>query len=124
VTGDPPFPRARVDVAQFRRVIAYLVGYLVHNSPSDPAKVTISIARAAYADGPETIRVLIASRTANVSADTLHHLFDPVRMVVQENLIHVGPAVSQRIVEALGGRLRLRQTRTEIAFVVTLPLEP
>ena len=44
-------------------------------------------------------------------------------MVVQESLIHVGPAVSQRIVEALGGRLRLRQSRAEIAFLVTLPLE-
>jgi PAS domain S-box-containing protein len=124
VTGEPSSPRARVDVAQFRRALAYLVGYLVHNSPGDPAKVSISVARTTESDGQDTARVMVASRTANVPADALHHLFDPVRMVLQENLIHVGPAVSQRIVEALGGRLRLRQSRAEIAFLVTLPLEP
>jgi hypothetical protein len=43
-------------------------------------------------------------------------------MVLRENLIHVGPAVSQRIVEALGGRLRLRQSRAELAFLVSLPV--
>jgi nitrogen-specific signal transduction histidine kinase len=123
VTGEPPSPRARIDVAQFRRVLAYLVGYLVHNSPVDPAKVSISVARATDSDGLDTARVMIASRTASVAVDVLQHLFDPVRMVLQENLIHVGPAVSQRIVDALGGRLRLRQSRAEIAFVVTLPLE-
>jgi hypothetical protein len=41
--------------------------------------------------------------------------------MVQESLIDVGPAVSQRLVEALGGRLRMRQTRHELAFLVTVP---
>jgi signal transduction histidine kinase len=40
---------------------------------------------------------------------------------VQESLIDVGPAVSQRLIEALGGRLRTRQTRHELSFLVTLP---
>jgi hypothetical protein len=66
------------------------------------------------------VRVLISSRTAAVPADKIHRLFDPVQMV-QESLIDVGPAVSQRIVEAQGGHLRVRQGRHELAFVVTLP---
>jgi C4-dicarboxylate-specific signal transduction histidine kinase len=55
-----------------------------------------------------------------VTADRLQRLFDPVHMV-QESLIDVGPAVSQRLIEALGGRLRMRQTRHELSFSVTLP---
>jgi C4-dicarboxylate-specific signal transduction histidine kinase len=55
-----------------------------------------------------------------VAPDRLQRLFDPVQMV-QESLIDVGPAVSQRLIEALGGRVRMRQTRHELAFLVTLP---
>ena len=55
-----------------------------------------------------------------MSSEKLQRLFDPVQMV-QESLIDVGPAVAQRLVEALGGQLRLRQTRHELAFLVTLP---
>lgn len=112
--------RARLDVGPFKRVLAYLVGYLTHNSPTDPARVSISVGRAVEADGQDTVRLLVMSRTASVAPDTLDHLFDPVRMV-QESLIHVGPAVSQRIVEALGGHLRIRQSRAELGFLVTVP---
>ena len=55
-----------------------------------------------------------------VSQKEVEGLFDPVRMV-QENLIDIGPAVSQRIVEALGGRLSLRHSRHDLAFVMRLP---
>ena len=34
---------------------------------------------------------------------------------------HQAPAVSQRVVEALGGRLTVRQGRHELAFLVSLP---
>ena len=57
------------------------------------------------------------------AARWLQRLFDPVQMV-QESLIDVGPAVSQRLIEALGGQLRLRQTRHELSFLVTLPAMP
>jgi hypothetical protein len=33
----------------------------------------------------------------------------------------VGPAVSQRLVEAQGGRLQVRRGRHELAFQVSLP---
>jgi C4-dicarboxylate-specific signal transduction histidine kinase len=55
-----------------------------------------------------------------VPADRLEKLFDPVH-TVQESLIDVGPAVSQRLVEALGGRLDMKPGRHELAFLVSLP---
>ncbi|MBI2204710.1 MAG: PAS domain S-box protein, partial [Candidatus Rokubacteria bacterium] len=120
VARDAAHTRARIDVGLFKRVLAYLVGYLTHNSPGDPARIAISVGRGAEPEGHEAIRLLVMSGTARVTPETLGHLFDPVRMV-QESLIHVGPAVSQRIVEAMGGRLRVRQSRAEVGFLVTVP---
>jgi len=40
---------------------------------------------------------------------------------VQENLIDVGPCVSQRILEALSGRLEVKQGRAEVTFAASLP---
>lgn len=114
-----PLP-VKVDPDQMRRALAYLVWYLTHNSPADEARVTISLARHGERSAGETVRILISSRTARVPADKLGRLFDPVRMV-QESLIDVGPAVSQRLIEAQGGSLHVRQGRHELAFHVTLP---
>ena len=108
---------AKVDASQLRKALSYLIWYLMHSSPTDPATVAVSLGTADSDDG---VRVLISSRSAAVPADKIHRLFDPVQMV-QESLIDVGPAVSQRIVEAQGGHLRVRQGRHELAFVVTLP---
>jgi two-component system, NtrC family, sensor histidine kinase AtoS len=114
-----PFP-VKVDATQLRKALSYLIRYLTHNSPNDLAKISLSIGRHAEPDGGHDVRILVGSRTATVSADKLERLFDPVQMV-QESLIDVGPAVSQRLVEALGGRLGVRQTRHELSFVVSLP---
>ena len=110
----------KVDAGQLRKALTYLIRYLTHNSPNDLAKISLSIGRHTEADGNQEIRILIGSRTAAVPAERLEKLFDPVH-TVQESLIDVGPAVSQRLIEALGGRLRMRQTRHELAFLVTLP---
>jgi two-component system, NtrC family, sensor histidine kinase AtoS len=110
----------RTDAAQLRRALSYLVWFLTHASDTEPARVSISVGRVTETDGKDRVRFLVASRTATARPETLMRLFDPVQMV-QENLIAVGPAVSQRIVEALGGQLRLRQGRHELAFLVTLP---
>jgi PAS domain S-box-containing protein len=114
-----PFP-VKVDAAQLRKALSYLIRYLTHNSPNDLAKISLSVGRHSEPDGAHDVRILVGSRTATVSADKLERLFDPVQMV-QESLIDVGPAVSQRLVEALGGRLGVRQTRHELSFVVSLP---
>ncbi len=122
VTRDRAAQRVRVDVAQLRKALSYLVRYLTHNSQTEPARVSISVARTTEADGFESVRVLVSSRTACVSTEALSRLFDPVH-TVQESLIDVGPAVSQRLVEALGGRLRHRQSKHELAFLVSLPAQ-
>ncbi len=114
-----PFP-VKVDATQLRKALSYLIRYLTHNSPNDLAKISLSVGRHAEPDGGHDVRILVGSRTATVSAEKLERLFDPVQMV-QESLIDVGPAVSQRLVEQLGGRLGVRQTRHELSFVVSLP---
>ena len=83
--------------------------------------MSIAIGRRAEGDGPENARIVIGSRTAVIAPPDLERLFDPVRMV-QESLIDIGPAVSQRIVEALGGRLELRRGRHDVSFVMRLPV--
>ena len=55
-----------------------------------------------------------------IPAEKLDRLFDPVHMV-QESLIDVGPAVSQRLIEAFGGHLTLKHGRGELGFHVSLP---
>jgi len=110
----------KVDAAQCRKALSYLVWYLTHNSPGEEAKVGISVGRQSGAAGGGNVEISIKSGTAVVPAPRLARLFDPVQMV-QESLIDVGPAVSQRLVEALGGQLRLRQGRGDLGFVVSLP---
>ena len=111
----------KIDPAQLRKALSYLIWYLAHNSPPDQARVSVSVARHAEREGGEGVRILIGSRTASVAPEKLHRVFDPVQMV-QESLIDVGPAVSQRLVEAVGGQLTVRQGRHELHFLVTLPL--
>jgi PAS domain S-box-containing protein len=110
----------KVDGGQLRKALSYLIRYLTHNSPSELAKVSVSVGPHEDDEGAADVRIMVGSRTATVPPEKLQRLFDPVQMV-QESLIDVGPAVSQRLVEALGGRLRMRQTRHELAFLVTLP---
>jgi polar amino acid transport system substrate-binding protein len=119
VSESAPQP-IKVDISQLRKALSYLIRYLAHNSPAEQAKVALSVGPHEDEHGSTDIRIQVASRTASVAADRLHRLFDPVHMV-QESLIDVGPAVSQRLVEALGGRLRMRQMRHELSFFVTLP---
>ena len=111
----------KVDPVQLRKALSYLIWYLAHNSPPDQARVSVSVARHAEREGGDGVRILIGSRTASVVPEKLHRVFDPVQMV-QESLLDVGPAVSQRLVEAVGGQLTVRQGRHELHFLVTLPL--
>ena len=110
----------KVDVGQLRRALSYLVRYLAYNSPTESARVSLSVGRHEEREGSSEVRILVGSRSATVAPEKLQRLFDPVHMV-QESLIDVGPAVAQRLVEALGGQLRLRQTRHELSFLVALP---
>ena len=120
VTPDAVPQPVKVDSAQLRKALSYLVWYLSHNSPAEKAKISISVGRHRDSEGVESVRILVNSRTAQIPPEKLPRLFDPVQMV-QESFIDVGPAVSQRLVEALGGRLQFRESRHEFSFLVTLP---
>jgi nitrogen fixation/metabolism regulation signal transduction histidine kinase len=119
VSGDAAPIHAKVDAGQLGKALAYLVWYLAHHSP-ERAAVSLSVKRLTEGDGPGDVRIVIGSRTAVVPTSELDRLFDPVQMA-QEGLIDIGPAVSQRIVEALGGRLEVRHGQHDLAFVLRLP---
>ena len=71
--------------------------------------------RGAFADLDE----LRFYRAVEVRAEELRSIFDPIQ-VVQESVLDVGPCVSQRIIEAQGGRLDVKQARSEVSFTATL----
>jgi C4-dicarboxylate-specific signal transduction histidine kinase len=102
------------------RAISYLVWYLLRKTPTQEAKLSLSVSRVEKED---RVRITVASRTADVRADELRQIFDPIQ-VVQESLIDVGPCVSQRVFEAFGGRLEVKQGRAEVTFAATLPAIP
>ncbi len=107
----------RGDHAMFKKAMSYLVWYLLRKTPGPEAKVAVSISHLASDD---RVRLTVASRSAEVRAEELQGIFDPIQ-VVQANLIDVGPSVSQRIIESQGGRLEAKQGRGEVSFTASLP---
>jgi signal transduction histidine kinase/DNA-binding response OmpR family regulator len=105
------------DRGMLKKAIAYLIWYLLRKTPGQEAKIALSVSSMLAL---EPLRITVASRTAAVRPDELLQIFDPIQ-VVQENLIDVGPCVSQRILEAQGGQLDVKQGRAEVTFTATLP---
>jgi len=106
------------DRGMLKKAVAYLIWYLLRKTPGQDAKIAVAISHAAPAD---PLQITLASRTAEVKPDELRAIFDPIQ-VVQESLIDVGPCVSQRILEAHGGHLDVKQGRAEVSFTATLPV--
>jgi hypothetical protein len=122
VTRHPNSLPVRIEPAQFRRAVSHLIRYLAHHSPGEEAKVALSVFRC-YEDGLDRVRILVGSGTAAVTADNIQRLFDrAVRGGLPDHLFELGPAVSLRLIEALGGALRVRQGQNEVAFQITLRL--
>jgi PAS domain S-box-containing protein len=107
----------RGDHTMFKKALSYLIWYLLRKTPGPEAKISASISHLASED---RVRLTVASRSAEVRAEELQGIFDPIQ-VVQENLIDVGPSVSQRILESQGGRLEAKQARGEVSFTASLP---
>jgi PAS domain S-box-containing protein len=107
----------RGDHGMFKKAMSYLIWYLLRKTPGPEAKISASVSHLATED---RVRLTVASRSAEVRAEELQAIFDPIQ-VVQENLIDVGPSVSQRILESQGGRLEAKQTRGEVSFTASLP---
>ena len=123
----PRFAVERVDVAGLSQLSAdeVVAGrpegpvlYMLRKMPGQEAKIAVAISHATTA---EPLQITLASRTAEVKPDELRAIFDPIQ-VVQESLIDVGPCVSQRIIEAHGGHLDIKQGRAEVSFTATLPV--
>jgi len=110
----------RGDRGMLKKAVAYLVWYLLRKTPGQDSKVSLALS---HLDKEDHVRLTVASRTADVRPDELQRLFDPIQ-VVQRNLIDVGPCVSQRIVEAQGGRLEVKAGRAEVSFSIELPGAP
>ncbi|MFQ5831039.1 MAG: GAF domain-containing protein, partial [Candidatus Methylomirabilia bacterium] len=109
------------DPVQLKKAQAYLIWYLMRKSRGEEAKLSISIGLSDTAE--ENVQLLISSRTADVDAQEIERIFDPVK-AIQESLIDLGPSVAQRIIEALGGHLRVRKGRHDVSFLALLPLIP
>jgi PAS domain S-box-containing protein len=107
----------RGDHGMFKKAMSYLIWYLLRKTPGPEAKLSASISHLA---SENRVRLTVASRSAEVRAEELQAIFDPIQ-VVQENLIDVGPTVSQRILESQGGRLEAKQARNEVSFTASLP---
>jgi polar amino acid transport system substrate-binding protein len=107
----------RGDHGMFKKAMSYLVWYLLRKTPTPEARISVSISHLASED---RVRLTVASRSAEVRVEELQAIFDPIQ-VVQENLIDVGPSVSQRILESQGGRLEAKQGRGEVSFTAFLP---
>ena len=106
-----------------KKALAYLVWYLLRKTPGEKAAISVATARGnnTVGDKDDMIRVVVSSDAAAVPEAELQRLFD-LLAVVQENLIDVGPCVSQRIIEALGGRLEAARGRRGISFTALLPM--
>jgi len=105
------------DRGMLKKAVAYLIWYLLRKTPGQEAKIALGVSSMTAV---EPLRITVASRTAEVRPEELLRIFDPIQ-VVQENLIDVGPCVSQRILEAQGGHLDVKQGRAEVTFTATLP---
>src|SRR5262249_32446387 len=98
------------DRAMLKKAVAYLIWYLLRRTPGQEAKIAVAVS---HPGDEEHLRITVSSRTAEVRPDELHVIFDPIQ-VVQENLIDVGPCVSQRILEAQGGHLEVKPGRADV----------
>jgi len=107
------------DRSQLKRAVTYLLWYLMRKSPGEESQLSISIARSNGVGA--SLHLLVSSRSAELDAGELDRIFDPLK-AVEHSLIDVGPFISQRIIEAHGGRLQANQARREVSFPAELPL--
>jgi nitrogen-specific signal transduction histidine kinase len=123
VSHETGWLRTRSNHAQLKKALAYLIWYLLRKTPGEKAAISVTTGRRADAAGEKEngIRIVVSSDAAAVPEAELQRLFD-LLAVVQENLIDVGPCVSQRIIEALGGRLEAARGRRGISFTALLPM--
>ena len=125
---EPDAPdRVLVDAQRLKQVLLNLVG----NAIKFTAQGTVAL-RLAPADAPDGlvgVRFEVRDSGIGIPADRLEHLFEPFYQVDasprrQRGGTGLGLTISQRIVEAMGGRIGVRSTPgrgSSFAFTLALP---
>jgi signal transduction histidine kinase/CheY-like chemotaxis protein len=125
---EPEAPdRVLADAQRLKQVLLNLVG----NAIKFTAHGTVSL-RLAPADAPESVvgvRFEVRDSGIGIPADRLEHLFEPFYQVDASHRrlrggTGLGLTISQRIVEAMGGRIGVRSTPgrgSSFAFTLALP---
>jgi signal transduction histidine kinase len=119
VDAPPELPVASVDRAQIERVIANLVTNAIRVTPKDGL---VSI-RAARHDGD--IAISVADTGVGIPREYLTRIFEPFVQVPggSGGGAGLGLAISKRLVEAHGGRLRVQsEPGRGSTFTLTIPL--
>ncbi|MGH7267443.1 MAG: PAS domain-containing protein [Candidatus Rokuibacteriota bacterium] len=107
----------KADRDQLGKACGYLVRFLAGRVAKD-GRVAIHVLP--DPDNAQHVRLSILGKPAALTAAERERLFSPLA-IASERLLDVGPSVSQKIVEAHGGRLTVGGGDGEIRFVLTLP---
>ena len=113
-----PLP-IQCDRQQLRKAFTYLLRYLIGKG-DEGGKLVCSFTTEPEGDKP-ILDLLLTGRTDKVSEEEIRHLFDPFALI-QDTPLDVGPCVSQRIIEELGGSLKARWEREGVVFHIRFPL--
>ncbi len=114
--------RARLDSDRFEQVLSNLVGNAVlHGDPSSPVRVALELAG-------DDVRVRVENGGPPIDAQFLPVLFNPFvrnsKPASRTSGLGLGLYISERIVDAHGGRVDVRSSSEEgTRFDVLLPLE-
>lgn len=114
-----PSPILQADPKQLRKAIVYLVEYLAHKAPPQTPLQTVTVEMRRVRGAPGEAIIVIAA-PADIRPDDVSTLFDLIALVPR-GLKQVGPAVSYRLIAAMGGRLDYQYRPDNFAFLITLP---
>ena len=80
----------KVDAAQLRKALTYLIRYLTHNSPSDLAKISLSVGHHSAGEGAQDVADKAASSYTKEFLFSLSNNERDVLQLVEEALTRVG----------------------------------
>jgi len=107
----------KADRDQLGKALGYVIRFLMARVEPD-GRLAIHVLP--DPDHPRLLRLSMVGKPAALSPEERERLFSPLA-IASERLLDVGPSVSQKIVEAHGGRLSVGGPEGEIRFVLTLP---
>jgi nitrogen-specific signal transduction histidine kinase len=107
----------KADRDQLGKALGYVIRFLMARVEPD-GRLAVHVLP--DPDHPRLLRLSIVGKPAVLSPEERERLFSPLA-IASERLLDVGPSVSQKIVEAHGGRLSVGGPEGEIRFVLTLP---